>query len=607
MKISSDALLLHLQDDCASYMRLNADAPEVSWTGFAAHRLTSSVFKKLETEKDTNADDKALQVFLHSNQLCAEWREPQPQNSKDELLLGEFQHALYDFWFKNGDHLVSHADEVLSVGRSGPGSSLDTEGNDFYTKHFSSPMSMTSPILYRMYKDHFCGRLRFHKAEKARLEQYGTPRVVEGSTINFAFKRTDISRTINTEPPLNMFYQLGFGSILEDRLKEVFGISLTHQPDLNRELARCGSVTGNFATIDLTDASGRIAMGLMDTYAPRAFTDWCRLFRSPTMQLPDKSRVQLHMVGTMGNGFTFPLQTILFACVISACYRTADIKLERGRSYTTNRWDTFERKFKKQHKPGNFGVFGDDIIVRTEVAHDVCRLLELLGLEVNTEKSFVEGPFRESCGGDYYKGHYVRQVSIKKLKTSHDIHVAINRLNEWSSMTGILLNNSVRYLLKCTSKVYVPMAESEDAGIRIPFDLVPKDQVHHQRADKMFAASKKDRKIFLKLTANTDSIRYERYVSRPNSFVIGEGGFTKVPKGSKERIVNLDGLLLTFLRGDILSHKMAVRLTADTTMYDKKWGSTPFWDWVPSPYVSNTLATRVIPLIDATWYNFLEY
>ena len=60
-------------------------------------------------------------------------------------------------------------------------------------------------------------------------------------------------------------------------------------------------------------------------------------------------------------------------------------------------------------EPLAYSVVGDDIICDTRIAETLIDLLGMLGLEPNREKSFYDptSNFRESCGGDYWKGSFL--------------------------------------------------------------------------------------------------------------------------------------------------------------------------------------------------------
>lgn len=550
---SIDVLYSHLREDLARYLSDEQSQSDTIWPDatvkqYASWALTRSVRKKFIDSTSTEADKLAFDKFLSANKRCSEFR-VELATTWDEVLLGELKRALWEFFNPHGFPLVDSYESVIDRGRTGPGSSILARGADFYTKLFSSELSVTSPSLYLAYRNRIKTSQSWFDAENFRLEQYGASVTVEGSKLSFAPKTVDVSRMICVEPSLNMFMQLGLGAILEDQLGRHFGVDLSVQPDLNRELARVGSLEGSYSTIDLSSASDSISMAFCEQFLPRAFMSWVRLFRSRYLMngvLPDRERkVELHCVSTMGNGFTFPLQTAIFSCIVSAASRARGVPLKRFPLGTT---------YAKLAQ--NYGVFGDDIICPTEVTPDVLRLLHLCGFVVNADKSFVEGHFRESCGRDYFHGHDVRGVYLKSLRTTQDRYVAINLLNLWTAKTGIYLPRTVKYLLKSTKYQPVPLADNEDAGIRVPFSMVD----------------------IVRRDSDTGGVIYRRSECNPSRIVIKEGEFI-LPAKEKSRLYNPNGLMQAFLRGDIRSGTISVRL--DASRYRAKWGVTPFWDYVP--------------------------
>jgi len=277
------------------------------------------------------------------------------------------------------------------------------------------------------------------------------------------------------------------------------------------------------------------------------------------MTLPDGSELELNMISTMGNGYTFPLQTMLFAGVIRAACRTANVP--------------FERPFGS--KLGNFGVYGDDIICRSEILPLVLRLLKLLGFEVNSEKSFIEGPFRESCGGDFYKGHNVRGVFVKRLKYMQDAYVVINALNRWTAQTGIALFQTVQYLMGLLDDVNrVPLHENDDAGIKC----------YRRHMD------------FLVKDKHVQSVKYRRYEQVPRHIKFMESGSIWHPLGSQKAelmIYNPDGLEIAFLAGYIPGGKEGVR--HNIPQYRRRSQITPFWDYL-DPTACIAHAEYCVPL-----------
>lgn len=416
-------------------------------------------------ERNPERERKALELFLANNEDCRAMRASCEERCNATQLLaeafGEVKSILYDFAFPDrGRGILLSLGTILREGDLGPGASIGSANTDFYTKLFSSPLTSSNEALYSYYTAHVSSSPTWLDAEKSRETMFGS-RLVPGSKLFFAPKTREIARVACTEPVLNMFFQKGIQSVLELRLKQVFGIDLrgrrsdniAPQQDKNRELARLGSIDGSFGTIDLSSASDRISLGVVEWLFPESIVRWLRATRSPTTILPDGELRELYMISSMGNAFTFPLETIIFSSVVVAAYRVLGLKTIYPRGTTL----------------GNFAVFGDDIIVDHRAYNLVVEMLSILGHRVNHDKSFNTGLFRESCGSDWFAGRNVRGVYLKRLHDDRDFYKAINRLNIWSGRNYVPLERTVRYLLaQCKRRLYVPMHEQDTSGIRVP-------------------------------------------------------------------------------------------------------------------------------------------
>lgn len=557
MAFPYDALYLDLLEDLTKVpgYQYGDLAPECSPKAFAAKALEKSFYKKLVRGTSSAAEAAALDKFLLSNSRCKNWELRKPDLHSD-LLLGLFRQELWRF-FNNGnlDPLINSSAHIAEKANCGPGASLLARGNDFYTKLFDSPLSGTSDGLYRMYTASFSHLPNWANAERVRFSRYGKMERVRGNRLSYVPKTDDIARVICTEPNLNMFFQKGLAAIVEQRLERFFGINLSRQPHVNCALARIGSLDGSFATIDLSSASDTVSLSMLETFLPPDVFGWISGFRSKECQLPSGDWEKLYMVSSQGNGFTFALETAIFASVVTAVYHSKGIRLMKPNSDSPN-----------------FGVFGDDIVCRSDCYDAIVKLLNLLGFEVNTAKSFKEGPFRESCGGDYFLGHPVRGVYIKSLETQQSRYVAINRLNLWSAYTGISLPRTITRLRKKVRWLPVPLRENDDAGIRVPLSFInPKFDVNN-------------------------SYFYKKTVVRPKVMKVGEAQIT-TPKGVKDRYYNVSGLLLAFLRGDI--ENCTVNIRNGYPQYSTRNGVTPNWDYIeqtagdPSPVDRERLVTAI--------------
>lgn len=531
--IRSDSLSIALRDD--------GFWPGASISEAAAVSIARSFLKKYQGARTDVLDQRALELFSQVNLRCEEWK-LQLVSSWDEILYGELQRSLYDFWYSGGFALVYHDFALLDRGRCGPGAGVGARGNDFYSKMFSSPLTCTRSDLYKSYRRYIEQFPTWNGADLMRQNKYGDCLIVEGNRLNFVPKNDKISRTICVEPTLNMFYQLGFGSILEERLQDRYGISMTDQPFKNRDLARLGSLTGRLSTIDLSSASDSMSLSMLRSALPRDFFSWLIRLRSRTTTLPSGVPLEMHMVSTMGNGFTFPLQTVLFSCVVDACARACGVSLYYPRG----------------NDSGNFGVFGDDIICPSEITRHVLRLLNILGFQINAAKTFVEGPFRESCGEDYFRGVNIRGVYVKRLSTQQDRYAVINQLNLFSTRTGIRLSRVVQRLLRSVRYNPVPRYESDDAGIRVPFDFV---RSHSLRC------------------RDTGSTLYYPYRALGVKIRVFEDRL-KVPKRHKPLIFNPEGLWISNLQRSVNAGSIGVR--HDPVRYKRKLGVAPYWDASPT-------------------------
>jgi len=218
------------------------------------------------------------------------------------------------------------------------------------------------------------------------------PLTIRGNRFLTVPKNAETDRGIAVEPSINGYFQLGVGSLIRKRLNRL-GIDLQHGQSLHRLLACKSSYDGSLATMDLTSASDTICRQLVRFLLP---VDWFSLLdslRSPTT-LVDGRIVALEKFSSMGNGYTFELETLIFCALALECASSLNIDVQIG---------------------SNLSVYGDDIIVPTELFKPLRAVLNYSGFSLNEKKSFGSGLFRESCGGDFFHGVPVRAHFIKEI------------------------------------------------------------------------------------------------------------------------------------------------------------------------------------------------
>ena len=313
--------------------------------------------------------------------------------------------------------------------RFGPGASNGIKGTHAAEKIWQDMTctALCEPLVHKL------RRLNpYFVANDGRNGVSGT-RQIEGSRLTTVPKNEDTERTIAIEPSGNMCLQLAAGMYLENALRHI-GLDIRNQQPKNKAMAKRGSEDGSVATLDLKSASDMISIDLVRALMPREWFDLLMKLRSPTITVPGNGKAQdggvqvvLHMISTMGNGFTFPLMTLILVALIYG-YRCT-----RGGPNLFLDWT-------------NTCVFGDDIIIPTHEYDGFVDVLTKAGLVVNHDKSFCEGAFRESCGGDYLNGVDITPFYVKSLAAETDVYVVINQLLEWCVRVNFLPHRTLALL-----------------------------------------------------------------------------------------------------------------------------------------------------------------
>lgn len=210
--------------------------------------------------------------------------------------------------------------------------------------------------------------------------------LVEGNKVTTVSKNAKTDRVIAIEPLMNMYVQKGIGGLIRKLLKRR-GCNLDDQ-SRNQSLAKVGSL-GRLATLDLSAASDSLALGVVEWFLPPDWVAAIKLCRSSKGVLPSGEVIRYQKVSSMGNGFTFELESLIFWALSSS------VATFCGESYH------------------DVSVYGDDIIVPVSCVEGLIEALSFAGFTVNEKKSFWSGPFRESCGKHYFLGHDVTPLYIK--------------------------------------------------------------------------------------------------------------------------------------------------------------------------------------------------
>lgn len=563
--------------------------PDTAARQFAALHCAKSIVKKFQDEIDEAATTNVARgKFLAANESCKMWEappwsDPSLEGSRAAELYGEWRAEMYRFFDTSPELLGARgaalaeeypdydwsvlldASKIVAFANTGPGSNVGAVGCTFAEKFDASHLTYSDDHIKWLWE------LRtqspsWRDLESSRLLRGLRLNKIAAAKLSFVPKTVSESRTICIEPSLNLFFQKGVESLLEHQLQLYFGIDLSNQQAVNRELARIGSIDGSFATIDLTSASDTIAYRLVkDCVPPHQFKylDW---LRSRYAQDGEEA-IELQMFSTMGNAFTFPLQTAIFAAAVSAVYKLRGLPL-RARQRRVHGYNGQDLIYDEAFP--TWGCNGDDIIVYREAYDEVVFLLKLLGFTPNLRKSFNSGFFRESCGADWYKGVQVRGVYCQSAKNDQDINSLINRLMVWSVEHDIAIPNTLGWLAgRLKRRLYVPMFEQEVCGIRVPLSAAP--------------ARKRRRRKEAQLETEYS---YQKWEFRPSGFQYE----TENGDGNDEVFVKVLGFwpftsistYLSLLRGDLRGRFLARRKESDKKgNYRAVWCWTQSWDSVP--------------------------
>jgi hypothetical protein len=190
----------------------------------------------------------------------------------------------------------------------------------------------------------------------------------------------------------------------------MFGINLNDQTT-NQDYACVGPFFG-LATVDLSSASDSISKQLVFDMLP--FEWWSLLddLRVKSTIIEDPSvggsiSHEMEMFSSMGNGFTFELESLLFYAITRVVCWKSGVR-------------------------GTISVYGDDIIAPSKIVPRLKQLFHFIGFTVNAKKSYWRSPFRESCGKHYHNGFEVTPFYIRReILSLMDLILHLNHILEW--------------------------------------------------------------------------------------------------------------------------------------------------------------------------------
>lgn len=372
--------------------------PEPSEDAIFSIRQATMLYGKLEGICTPSREKKAISDYLECERQVKEYdalRTPE--------MLSHFRSASARLLGRTINKVENQLTDWEFHPRHGPGATADRlKGNRKYNQHtWPQRLDRSFPA-----SEFLIPSLRF--LDDLSAITYLEPEAEIPARLISVPKTMKTPRLIAIEPTAMQYAQQSLESLLVSSLERGLDnplpnlIGFTDQ-SLNREMAREGSITGTYATLDLSEASDRVSNQLvlaMTSWAP-FLRDALQDSRSRKVDVPGHGVQRVAKFSSMGSAVCFPIEAMVFSSIIL-------IGIERQH----NRRLTYDEI---HFVMGRVRIYGDDIIVPVEYASTVVQALEDFGLRVNQSKSFRTGKFRESCGGDFYNGVDVTPVRCKRL------------------------------------------------------------------------------------------------------------------------------------------------------------------------------------------------
>jgi len=392
-------------------------------------RQIQGFFQKLEDlNLGIDKEVAAANRFLESERSCLEVnrtlvyhrRKPEKRPERVDVVLHYASRKIHDILDSNPPELSAFQPTF------GPGANTSVKGAVACPRaKLSAPLECswnTLPLASELLSEvprwtslHSCS-----ETEKSWI----TDLLMSHGKLTFVPKNAKTHRSIVIEPVLNSFFQKGVGSYMKDRLMRS-GVNLYDQT-LNQIKACRGSCDNSLATIDLSMASDCLASELVHELLPPAWTDLLIYLKTDFVWLPDSvtpsmrekhglsqdtwnpltdervtDLLKLEKFSSMGNGFTFELESLIFYSLVYGTCRSMHVPVK------------------------DISVYGDDLIVPRAAVSRLIEVLSYCGFSVNSDKSYSDGPFRESCGADYLNGFDIRPFYQKSLisdRTLYSMH-----------------------------------------------------------------------------------------------------------------------------------------------------------------------------------------
>jgi len=375
------------------------DDPDID--AIQAIRQLTLIFGKMFMLPTKERERAAMSDFIKCEQeveasMISYWSDPYFRASRDRFRI--ISNSLYGLIFRDIEKVLDDPLKVLPM--HGPGATADRKiGN---AKYYQNTWPKRLEAVFHAVDCLIPSQSYYDELDQVHFLEPWEEIPVRVISVP---KTQKTPRIIAIEPTAMQYAQqavrkLIYEKVERDNLLKTFIGFLDQTP--NQELAQEGSHTGELATLDMSEASDRVSCLHVDDllcYNP-ILRDAVMACRSSKADVSGHGVITLSKFASMGSALTFPMEAMVFLAII---FVAIESDLNRPLS----------RKDFKSYL-GKVRVFGDDIIVPVKHVESTIRYLELFGLKVNRRKSFWTGKFRESCGKEFYSGHDVSIVRVRR-------------------------------------------------------------------------------------------------------------------------------------------------------------------------------------------------
>lgn len=356
-------------------------------------RQIGNTFNKLKLNCSLSRTKRAYRQYIDDEQVFEQDLDP-----ADAAYFDSVSRACWD-WLYSSRHLSLD----LAIPKQGPGSTSERiVGNSKYV--FRSWHKRLEPY-FPIDSNALVNINALDSPEFRDLELISEEHELPSRLVDVP-KTQKTPRLIAIEPVCMQYTQQAIQGILvralEDHRLTAGHVNFTDQ-SVNRDLALSSSSTGLMATLDLSSASDRVPLSLVERMFRYHPDIWGAIeaCRTRKVQFPDGKIFSIKKFASMGSALCFPVESMYFYTIcIGALLKKHNLPV------------TYRNVFKMSRY---VYVYGDDIIVPTDDVGAVIDHLQKYYCKVNVRKSFWNGKFRESCGMDAYNGYNVSVTYIRTM------------------------------------------------------------------------------------------------------------------------------------------------------------------------------------------------